>query len=155
MGTFYIEDKGVWRPVANHVTTAGYSYLWNGYFGSTSPITGWYIGLIDNSGYSAVSVDDTMSSHAGWTEFQSYSGGVRPQWSPDAASSGLITNAAPNYVNFTLTANASIRGFFVTSSNVLGGTTGTLWCTALADAVMTRANGEIIKVIYEHELLSP
>jgi hypothetical protein len=96
----------------------------------------WYIGLVDNTAFSGFSVNDTMASHAGWTEFTSYSGGNRATWGPAAAAAGSITNTT-NFT-FAITGNGTLAGGFVSSVQAVSpGNTGILWATALQNRSVT------------------
>lgn len=137
--------------VANAATTVGLNYLLDGSFRAGTQITAWYIGLINGSGFSAVSAGDTMSSHAGWTELTVYSEATRQQWSPGAASGGVLVNASP--VVFTNGgATASIQGMFLTSSSTKSGTTGTLYSTAVEGSPRSLAASSPFQVYYQVDL---
>lgn len=134
----------------NGVTNTGFNLMLDSTFrsASISPISTWYIGLIGNSGFSALAPTDTMASHPGWTEDSThYTASNRPGWTPSAASSKSITNASS--VNFAMnTDNTVIKGIFVTSDNTLGGTSGTLWAAGLFGADQTLFNGDTLKITY-------
>lgn len=115
-------------------------------FNNVSAISTWYIGLMDASGFTAAPVTDTMSSHAGWTEFTAYTEAVRQTWSVGSAASQQITNAAP--ATFNINSSGSVRGIFVSSSSTKSGTTGTLWASALFSAAVPVANTDQIKITY-------
>jgi hypothetical protein len=109
--------------------------------------TGWYVGLISSSGYSALAAADTMASHAGWTEFTGYSETTRQAWGPGAAASQSITNSTP--ITFSITSNGTIKGLFVCTNDTKGGTTGRLWATGLwstGDANVV--NGDSFRATY-------
>ncbi len=108
--------------------------------------TSWYIGLISNSGYSALAAGDTMSSHSGWTEATGYTQSTRVAWGPGASSSQTTTNASP--ATFDMNATATIKGIFVNSNSTKSGTTGTLWATGLFTADVPVNNGDQLKVTY-------
>lgn len=132
----------------NGITTAGINNLFNVYFGATSKASAWYLGLIASSGYSALSAADTISSHAGWTEETSnYSQTNRPTWTPASASGGSVSNSSS--VDFTITGSVTVKGVFVVNENTKGGTTGTLWATALfTSGDQALVNGQTLKVTY-------
>lgn len=134
----------------NGVTTLGFNLMLDSTFrsASISPISTWYIGLIGNSGFSALAVGDTMASHAGWTEDSThYTAANRPTWTPSAAASKSITNAST--VNFAINTDSTvIKGIFVTSDNTLGGTSGTLYATGLFSSDQTLFNGDTLKITY-------
>lgn len=134
----------------NGVSNIGFNLMLDSTFrsASISPISTWYIGLISNSGFSALNAADTMASHAGWTEDSThYTASVRPTWTPTAAASKSITNTSS--VNFAMnTDNTIIKGIFVTSDSTLGGTTGTLWAAGLFGSDQTLFNGDTLKITY-------
>lgn len=128
----------------NGAVYVGLNYILETMFRSGTQLTAWYVGLIDNSGFSAVSANDTMSSHAGWTEFTSYSGSNRPAWGPAAAASGVMANTT--LFTYTLSASGTLAGGFVTSNQPKSGTAGTLWATALQTRSVT--NGDTLSGSY-------
>lgn len=134
------------KSIPNGTTTAGLNSNLNVYFGAGTQITTWYLGLIDNSGFSEVASGDTASSHGGWNESTAYSESVRQTWSPGAASGGVITNGTA--ASFTMNATATIKGAFLISNSTKGGTTGTLWATGLFDTAQTLSSGQVLKVTY-------
>lgn len=146
-GTFNRREKLTLR-FWNGITTAGINNLFNVYFGATSKASAWYLGLIASSGYSALSAADTISSHAGWTEETSnYSQTNRPTWTPASASGGSVSNSSS--VDFTITGSVTVKGIFVVNENTKGGTTGTLWATALfTSGDQALVNGQTLKVTY-------
>ena len=146
-GTFNRREKLTLR-FWNGITTAGINNLFNVYFGATSKASAWYLGLIASSGYSALAAADTMSSHAGWTEETSnYSQTTRPTWTPASASGGSVSNSSS--VDFTITGSVTVKGIFVVNESTKGGTTGTLWATALfTSGDQALVNGQTLKVTY-------
>lgn len=132
----------------NDVVNVGKNYILDVMFNGGTQIANnsWYIGQISNSGYSALAAADTMSSHAGWTEFTNYSQSNRVAWGSGSASSQSVTNATP--ATFDITATGVLKGLFVVSNNTKGGTTGTLWATALYSADVNVVNGDQVKVTY-------
>lgn len=132
--------------IENAVVNEGKNKLFDVMFGGVTAITGWVIGLIDNTSYSATPNTDTMSSHAGWQEFTGYSETTRVAWGPTAAANQTITNTTA--ATFTINATGTLRGIFLTSSNTKGGTTGTLWSTALFASTIAVQSGDQVKVTY-------
>jgi hypothetical protein len=131
----------------NGVTTPGCNYLLDVGFRAQSQLASWYAGLINASGFTSVSANDTAASHAGWTEFTGYSDSTRRQWSPGAASAGVLINATA--MSFTINASGSVQGIFVISDNTKGGTSGTLWSTATEASPRTVTSGQAFNAIYE------
>ncbi|MBN2118521.1 MAG: hypothetical protein JW730_18250 [Anaerolineales bacterium] len=91
--------------------------------GQSSPV--WYVGLVDNSGFSTYAAGDIMSSHAGWTESVAYSNATRPVWTPGTISAGSVDNSGSVAV-FNINGTATIRGGFLVDESTKGGSTGTL-----------------------------
>ena len=106
----------------------------------------WYIGLISNSGYSALAAADTMASHAGWTEFTAYSQSTRVAWGPGAAASQSITNASP--ATFDINGSGTVKGIFIATNSSKSGTSGRLWATALFSADVPVTSGDQLRVTY-------
>jgi hypothetical protein len=128
--------------IHNDITNQGKNDILNVYFngGSQTAAASWYIGLVSSTGYTGLAATDVMSSHAGWTEFTSFSQANRVAWGPGAPASQSITNATP--AQFDITANGTVKGIFIVTNNTKGGTTGTLWSTALFSADVPVANGK-------------
>ena len=136
------------EDIRNGITDEGIEYLLGlGFRNSPTTITPWYIGLVDNSGFSAFAAADTMSSHTGWTEFVNYSEATRPEWTADAPASRATTNSTT--VDFTINGvGGTVKGIFITSVNTKSGTTGTLWSTAAFSSAATVVSSDTLKITY-------
>lgn len=132
--------------VPNGIVDEGLNHILETEFHSGTQITAWYIGLIDNAGFSALDNADVMSSHAGWAESTAYSEATRPAWTAGTAASRAITNAST--VNFSINATATIKGIFIASDSTKSGTTGTLWSTAAFGSTVSVGSGDVLKVTY-------
>jgi hypothetical protein len=130
----------------NGIANEGKNKLLDVMFHGVSAITTWWLGLIDNSGYSALAATDTYENidqaGNGWDEFTDYtdagnggSASTRPEWTEGAASGQAITNGSP--VVFDITGSGTVKGLFLVGGianaqnkgNHEAG--GTLWATAL------------------------
>lgn len=142
------DGKVRWRDKAkNGVTNTALNSVLDVYLGNQTQIASWYIGLVDNSGFSAFAAADTASSHSGWSETTAYTESTRPQWSPAAASSQSVTNTST--VDFSINATKTIRGLFLISNSTKGGTSGTLFSTASFSGGNQSVNsGDTLKVTY-------
>lgn len=142
------DGKFKWaRKTKNGIVDEGIEYMLNVAFRSaTTKINPWYIGLVDNSGFSAFADADTMASHTGWSESTAYTEATRPEWTADAAASRAITNSTT--VDFSMNATATIKGIFITSNNTKSGTTGTLWSTAAFSSNASVTSGDTLKITY-------
>jgi len=135
------------REALNGITDLGINAILDIMMHGTTQITAWFLGLIDASGYTGLSPSDTMASHAGWTEFTTYSEGTRQAWLEDAASGQSITNTT--LADFSITGAGTLKGAFLPSDSAKGGSAGTLWSTALfsgGDLAVT--NGDTVRLKY-------
>ena len=131
-----------WTETAsNLVTNEGLNDVLNKYFKGSTYTAAWYVLL---KGTGTIAAADTLASHAGWTEFVSFSGSNRPAWGPAAAASGVMANTT--LFTYTLSATGTLAGGFVTSGQAKSGTSGTLWATALQTRSVT--NGDTLSGSY-------
>lgn len=133
--------------IGNGATTVGLNYMLNTGFRNTAQSSTWYAGIIAAASYTGVSINDTMSSHSGWTELTGYSESVRQTWSPGAAASGALSNSTA--MAFTINSTTTAQGIFIVSDSTKSGTTGTLWCTAVEAAAFAVTSGVVFNAIYE------
>jgi len=109
--------------IPNVVTAEGLDHILNTEFHNTANVPTWYIGLKHPG---TVSANDTLASHANWTECANYTGN-RKVFVEDGASSGSISNAN-NKASFSINANnQTISGGFLCSAET--GTSGVLFST--------------------------
>jgi hypothetical protein len=130
----------------NGIVDEGMEYLLDAGFNGSSQTSTWYMGLVDNSGWTEFSNDDTMSSHSGWSECNVYTEAGRPEWDAGSASSRQVTNA--DTTNFSINDTATLKGIFVCTDNTKDGSSGTLWSTAAFSSTVSTSNGDTIKVTY-------
>jgi hypothetical protein len=109
--------------------------------------TVWYMGLVDNSAWTAFAAADTLASHSGWTEIAPGTGytGNRLAWTPAAAASKSIANSST--VNFPMLGTYTVKGVFLAS--VATGTSGILFAeAAFTGGTQAVNNGDTLKVTY-------
>jgi len=108
----------------------------------------WYCGLVET--FTVQSASDTMASHAGWVEYQTYDETVRQTWVAGAAVDKSVENPTTSYMEFTIddATSPTLDGFFITSVDTKGGTTGKLWCTANFTTPPEVADNDVIQVQY-------
>lgn len=131
----------------NGTTIEGKNHLLDVYFGGTTPVTTWYIGLIDNAGFSSLAEADTLASHAGWTELTQYTGD-RKEWVDAAAASkvkGTTTDAS-----FTFSADKTTYGSFLCGAST--GTSAKLFNTSAFSSPQVIGNGSILDVSYSVQM---
>jgi len=149
---------------SNDIVNEGKNQLLDAQFHAVSAITVWFLGIIDNAGYSALAATDTYDdidqAANGWDEFQSYtdagngdSATTRPGWAEDAASGQSITNSSVSV--FDITGSGTVKGLFlvggIANANLKGNheSGGTLWATALfGSGDVAVQNGDQLKVTY-------
>lgn len=129
----------------NLVTTVGKNYLLDNALAGSSFTAAWYMGLVDGGSAPTYSANDTMASHAGWTENVAYSQAARPTVSFNAASGG---SKASNGVSFSVNAGATLAGCFLSTVSTKSGTTGTLLSVGSFASSRTLANGDTLTVTY-------
>ncbi|MBN9430720.1 MAG: hypothetical protein J0H09_29865 [Burkholderiales bacterium] len=140
-----------WREdLRNLVTTAGKNDALDKYLAGSSYTAAFYVGLINESGYTGVNAADTMSSHSGWTEFAAYSQSNRPAAAFSAASSGSkSTSAAASY---TINGSGTVKGAFLATDNTKSGTTGVLYSAGAFPADRPVQSGDTLNVSYTASL---
>jgi hypothetical protein len=159
--------------IPNGITDEGKKRLFDVMFNQGTQITDWFVGLIDNTGYSALAAANVYTqingkggdgNTNGWREFEDYtdenntsSAITRPAWPEEAASGAgtvVMTNTATKAV-FKVTAAGTIKGLFlaggVASCQNKGDFSagGLLWATALftqGDTVV--AIDDVLNVTY-------
>lgn len=140
------DGKLRWREeVPNIVVNAGLNDVLDKYFKGSTYTAAHYVGLVDNSGFSAFAAGDTMGSHAGWAEFTSYSGSNRPTLTLGSVSGQSVDNSASK-ASYSISGSGTIKGAFVSTGQTKGGTTGTLYSEAAFAANRTVENGDTLNV---------
>jgi hypothetical protein len=125
------------------------------YFKGSTYTAAWYIGLVNDSGFSAYAAGDTLASHAGWTETTDYSGGNRA-----TATFGTATTADPSVINnssspgaFSITGTVTVRGAFLTNIQDKTNNTGLLFSVSnFTGGNRSVVNGDTLNVTYEFSL---
>jgi hypothetical protein len=142
----------------NLVVSAGLQYMAGSALTSVTQITSWYLGLVTGPGSGTTyAAGDTMSSHAGWTEYVNYSNATRV-----AATFATATTANPSVATNTASpavfningAGGTVAGAFLTSGSAKSGTAGTLFSAADFGSPGDRAvvNGDTLSVTYQFSL---
>jgi hypothetical protein len=140
------EGRVRWRDrFTNMVVTAGRNDLLSQYFKGNGYTAAWYVGLIDNAGFSAIAATDTMAAHPGWAESTAYANATRAVLALGTASAGSIDNAG-NAASFSINAAASIRGAFVANTSAKGAASGTLYSAGTFAATRSVASGDTLNV---------
>lgn len=153
-----IQGKFTWKQIRNGnviaegefkngSTNVGVHALLDLYFrNSGSAAANWYIGIIDNASFSALSATDTMASHVGWQELTEYDEATRVAWAPAAAATRAVSNSTVR--NFTFNATKTVKGIFITDTSTKGGATGVLWATGTFPSTVNVVDNDIISITY-------
>jgi hypothetical protein len=108
---------------------------------------------VTGPGPSTFAAADTLASHAGWTEFTSYSGDRK------AVTFGTATTADPSVIDnnasqatFSITGTGTVAGAFLASVDT--GTSGVLFSEADFESPGDRSvvSGDTLNVKYEFSL---
>lgn len=131
----------------NRVVNQGLADMNTKYFKGSSYTAAWYMGLIANSPTPTLSGADSMSSHPGWSEASSYSGGRK------GLTFGTATQADPSViaasaVSFSITGADTIYGAFVASDSTVGGSSGILFSEGAFSSVRNVVSGDTLNVTY-------
>lgn len=153
MAEFLSLQEVVWEnDFHNVVTIVGKNDLLDKYLAGSAYTATWYMGLISSVSWSAVSENDTMSSHSGWTEAggtnapnytATPSRGELTSWNAASAKSKSTNTAEP----FSITQNGTVKGAFINSVQTKDGSTGTLYSAGtFSGGDRTVQNGDTLNV---------
>lgn len=138
----------------NLVVNEGLKFMNDSVFTGSAYTADWYLGLVEGPGSgNTYSANDTLASHAGWTEFVNYSGdrGAITFAAASLADPSVTSNPAP--VQFSISgAGGVVAGAFMT--NVATGTTGVLFSASnfSAPGDRTVVSGDTLNVTYTFSL---
>ena len=143
-------------PQHNLVPLEGLQYFLQTGLNAGAAQTAWYLAIF--SGAVSPAANWTAANFtANATEITSstegYSNATRPVWTPGAISGSILDNldALATY-NIVCTTSINIAGGALLSSDVKGGTTGTLVSAARFDSTHVVNNGSTFQLGYEVEL---
>lgn len=134
------------EEIKNLVVTVGKNFMLDTTFSGSTYSAAWYLGLVNGASSPTYNAADTMSSHAGWSEFTSYSNGTRPAPTWGSASSGSKATTA---TAFNINGSGTVAGAFMTTDDTISGTTGTLYSAGnFSGGSRTVASGDTLNVTY-------
>ena len=140
----------------NIVTNQGLNYVLGAAMAGATTVTTWYVGLFRNN-YTPTATDTAAvfpgSGVANEATTAVLTNSVRPTWTQAGASLQNVTNSASPAV-FTFNASTNIYGAFLVSSNVLGGTTGTLAAGSQFASVRAMLTADVLNVTYSLSVAS-
>lgn len=120
------------EEVKNTVVDVGLTDMLDVYFtaGTATSAANWRVGL--TTGSPTPASGDSMSSHGGWTEWQTYDEASRQAWGHAAAGLTMTNSTALTYTSSSDT--QTVGGGFLVNNATKGGTTGTLFNVAAFSA---------------------
>lgn len=138
------DGKLKWEDNApNLVVNAGLNHALDVLFHGATQVNPWYMGLVTATPTYAAA--DTLASHAGWTEFSSYTGS-RKEFVEGAASGQSISNSG-NAASFAISGSGTVAGTFLCSAAT--GTSGTLFSEAsFSQGNKSVSSGDTVNVTY-------
>lgn len=135
------------EKVRNIVTTEGKNDQLTQYFKGSAYTAAFFIGLVNNAGFTAYAAGDTAAQIGGtngWAEGTPYSNATRVAWVGGAASGGSIDNSGSVGV-FTINATQTVRGGFVATSSTKNGTSGKLYGAVDFSAARSVVSGDSLQ----------
>lgn len=140
---------------ANLITTEGKNDLLTQYLKGSGYTAAFYLGLVDNAGFSAYNAADTAAkivTSGGitggsnqWAEGVPYSNANRLAFVPGTASAGSIDNSG-SPAAFNINAPLTVRGGFMATNNVKGGTSGKIYGEADFGVARSVLSGDTLNV---------
>jgi hypothetical protein len=131
---------------SNLVVNEGLNSLLNIYFGGSTQITTWYLGLFEGN-YTPVATVTAATITAASTECVAYDETTRREYQEASASAQSITNAA-NRATFTFNATKTVYGAFLVSDATKSATTGTLFSAARFSTAKAVVSGDQLLLTY-------
>lgn len=136
----------VWHEnVHNLVCIGGLNTLLYATFSNGGQWSQWWMGLINNAGFSSLQWNDVMSSHPGWAETTGYNEATRPPFWPSPVANAYLDNNGAR-AQFTINTAHAIRGAFLVNEQTKGGTANTLYGEAAFAAPRNVAVGDVVLV---------
>ncbi len=136
------------EEVVNITVNEGLNDNLSQYFKGSSYTAGFFVGLIDNAGFSALAAGDTaaqIGGSNGWAELTAYSQSTRPALVLGSVSGGSVSNSGSVAV-FSINATKTVNGAFVVTNSTKAGTSGKIFGEASFGATRSVANGDTLNV---------
>ncbi len=134
--------------VPNLVTTEGKNDTLSKYFKGSSYTAAWYVGLVNNAGFTAFAAADTAAQIGGtnqWAETGGYTESVRQTLTLGSPSAGSVDNTASKAV-FSINTTVTVHGAFVASNSTKSSTSGVLYGEAALSADRSLLSGDTLTI---------
>ena len=140
------------ESVRNLIPVEGLNYILNAAFKGGAQYATLYAGLYEGN-YTPIPSDTMAAFPAAATECTAYAAATRPAVTFGTVASGNMDNL-DNLVVFTGSADRTVYGGFLSTSNVKGGTTGVLTSVVRAPSTKSLSNGGRIEVALAFQFVS-
>lgn len=130
----------------NLVVNEGLNSLLNVYFGGSTQLATWYLGVFEGN-FTPIATITAATIASTATETTAYASATRPEYVEAAASSQSITNTA-NRASFVFNAAKTIYGAFLISNSSKNGTTGTLFSVSRFSTAKAVESGDELLLTY-------
>lgn len=145
-------NGGEWQTTSNLVVNEGLSHLLNVALGSKAKPAGYYLALF--SGATAPAANWTAGNFAATAAeitslTEGYTNATRPQWlSADTTTNSIDNFASVAKVTIATSSQLTVTGAAMLTSNVRGGTSGTLISATKYTAARTFQDGDEYEIGY-------
>lgn len=140
--------------MAGTVTTEGKNDTLSKYFKGSAYTATWFVGLVDNTGFTAFAATDTAAKITttanppttnGWQESTIYSQANRVTLTLGTPSGGSVDNSA-SVATFSINNSGTLKGGFVVSNSTKAGTSGILYGDGAFSATRAVVSGDSVQV---------
>jgi hypothetical protein len=140
------------ETVHNLIPVEGINHMLGVTFKGASQVTSWYVGLFEGD-YTPLPSDDAATFPGLATETTAYDETVREALTLGTVTGGVVDNSASR-AEFTFNATKTVRGGFISSSSVKGGTTGVLISAVKFASPKSLDSGAILRVTAGNQIVS-
>ncbi len=137
------------EEVPNLVVDEGLNDLLTNYLKGSGYTAAFYVGIIDNAGFSAIAAGDDAAGIVvpvnGWAESEAYSEGVRQTLTLGAIAAKSVDNSASKAA-FSIYGTVVVKGAFVVTNSTKGGGSGVLYGAAAFAATRAAESGDTLNV---------
>ena len=145
---------GTVLEICNEVKDDAINSFLNVFFDSEAATANWFIGLIDNTGFTATATADTAALHTGWSEFVTYDEAVRQTWTPNTSTAKSTSGNVAAFTVGTVAVGQKVQGLFVINESNKAGSTGLMFSTGVFAAPTEILTGELLQVTYTVRLIN-
>ncbi|WP_227564038.1 hypothetical protein [Acinetobacter bereziniae] len=153
IGEYYDRiNGGEWQRIPNLNPTEGIAHILNVSMGTKAKPAGYYIALFSGNAspaanWTAANFASVASEIVSMTE--GYTSATRPEWKPKDTTANAIDNfETVASVTIATSSQLNVTGTAILTSNVKGGTSGSLISAAKYPVARTFQNGDVYEIGY-------